>query len=304
MDYRGTQFMSAIVVGFISEKGGVGKTTCCYHIAVALQRFHKKKVLIVDTDYQRGGITCRLVPSMLEHFKQGKVPHKTLYSVFRALYSDLDLEDYPIPEILKSTNYNLSLIPSDPRLTVVTVDKLPGTNLYERNLKHYDHMSAISRALEHYKTEYDYILIDTHPEISHLLESVIFASDFCVSPVKLDQQSSVGVPSAIEAINQVNRDRQVLAETLKLPVTSATTFAGAIGMMAREYDGDLIYTMKQQYVRLKKTDSIFKNYVTEGDGLRAAAEHSIAVYDCDGQNAEKQSLQFRAITNEFIARCK
>ncbi|MDA4775524.1 ParA family protein [Enterobacter hormaechei] len=47
----------AVTVGFISEKGGVGKTTSCYHIAEALSRFHKKRVLVIDADYQRGGIT-------------------------------------------------------------------------------------------------------------------------------------------------------------------------------------------------------------------------------------------------------
>ena len=42
----------AKVVGFISEKGGTGKTTACYHIAVALVRYHNKRVLVVDADYQ------------------------------------------------------------------------------------------------------------------------------------------------------------------------------------------------------------------------------------------------------------
>ena len=60
----------AITVGFVSEKGGVGKTTACYHIAVALRRYHEKKVLVVDTDYQRGGITCRLEPDLLDDFPQ------------------------------------------------------------------------------------------------------------------------------------------------------------------------------------------------------------------------------------------
>ena len=34
------------VVAFASEKGGVGKTTICYHIAIALTRYHDKKVLV------------------------------------------------------------------------------------------------------------------------------------------------------------------------------------------------------------------------------------------------------------------
>lgn len=293
--------MSAIVVSFISEKGGVGKTTCCYHVAVALKKYFKKKVLIVDTDYQRGGITCRLIPQMLEHFKKGKVPNNTLYSSFRTLYADSD--DFRKLDIIKG-RYHLDMVPSDPRLSEVTVDKLPGaTNIRDSYKRLYQHLSVIDLALESFKGDYDYILIDTHPEISDLLRSVIFTSDYCVSPVKLDLQSSVGVPTAIEAIKQVNEDRKMLSSN-GLGEYKETKFAGAIGMMTREYADDLIFTMKKQYVRLKKTDSIFNNYLTEGDGIRVASERSIAVYDVEGSIAKKQADQFKAITKEFIVRCK
>ncbi|HFP5711924.1 TPA: ParA family protein [Escherichia coli] len=60
----------AVTVGFISEKGGVGKTTSCYHIAEGLSRFHEKRVLVIDADYQRGGITGRFFPKLIEHRKE------------------------------------------------------------------------------------------------------------------------------------------------------------------------------------------------------------------------------------------
>lgn len=303
--------MSAKVVSFISEKGGVGKTTACYHIAAGLQRFYKKRVLILDTDYQRGGITCRVIPSMLEHFKKGKVPSDTLYSVFRAIYTEAEIDDIPTLDIVTG-EYKLQIVPSDPRLEKVTLDKLPGGNGFtDRNEQLFIHLSAVANAICPFKSDYDYILIDTHPEISDLLNSVIFASDYCVSPVKLDEQSSVGVPSTIEAIKQVNKTGERLA-SLELGSFVATKFAGAIGMMAREYDGDLIYSMKQQYNKIKslhrdnnnKQDGIFVNYVTEGDGIRNAAAQRLAVFDMDGNVAEKQSAQFIAVIKEFIARCK
>ena len=56
----------AATVGFASEKGGVGKTPICYHMAIALSRFHDKKVLVVDGDYQRGVITGRFVETLIE----------------------------------------------------------------------------------------------------------------------------------------------------------------------------------------------------------------------------------------------
>ena len=61
----------AVIVGFISEKGGVGKTTACYHIAVALSRFEGKRVLVIDADYQRGGISGRFFPRLIEAFGTG-----------------------------------------------------------------------------------------------------------------------------------------------------------------------------------------------------------------------------------------
>jgi len=291
--------MVATIVGFISEKGGVGKTTCCYHIAIGLKKYYKKKVLVIDTDYQRGGITCRLIPSMLEHFKKGKVPNRTIYTVFRTLYADSD--ENPELDIVNSSHYDISLIPSDPRLTEVTIDKLPGSmSIKDSNMKLLNHLSAIKNAIERYKTDFDYILIDTHPEVSDLLRSVIYACDYCVSPVKLDLQSSVGVPTAIEAIKQVNEDGAMLTKALNTEEHTPAKFAGAIGMMAREYSEELIFTMKKQYVRLKKTGGIFNNYVTEGDGIRVAAENYISVYDVGGKQAE----QFIAVTKEFIERCK
>ena len=294
--------MGATVVSFISEKGGVGKTTCCYHIAVGLKRFHKKRVLVLDTDYQRGGITCRFIPAMLEDFKRGEVPKSTLYSVFRSIYTEL--KEIPALDIVTG-KYEMTLVPSDPRLTEVTMDKVPGRhNISVIHKKTYSHLSAIARAIEPLKNDFDYILIDTHPEISDLLSSVIFASDYCVSPVKLDQQSSVGVPTAIEAIKQVNEDCEMLARIDNVFSYTPTKFAGSIAMMAREYGGKLIYSMQNQYSRLKASNSIFTNYVTEGDGIRTAAASYNAVYDMDGQIAENQAEQFKAITKEFIVRCK
>jgi len=294
--------MDKNVVGFISEKGGVGKTTACYHIAIALSRYHNKKVLVVDADYQRGGITGRFIPSLMENFKKGKMEGITLYHTFRALYSATDI---PKPDVVSTRFADVDLLPSDPRLTEVSIDKLPGSNnIRENNIRLFSHLSAIADVLNLIKNDYGYILIDTHPETSELLRSVIYACDYCVSPVKLDQQSSIGVPSAVEAVNGVNSDVLTLQETLDIANDfKPVEFVGAIGMMAREYANELKWTEHVQYSRLKETDGIFREYVTEGDGLRQAAAHRCPVYDITGQVADKQSEQFRRLTKEFMEKC-
>ena len=52
--------MAKTVAGFISEKGGVGKTTACYHIAIALSRYYDEKVLVVDADSDDGTLELLL----------------------------------------------------------------------------------------------------------------------------------------------------------------------------------------------------------------------------------------------------
>jgi len=289
------------IIGFISEKGGVGKTTAVYHVAVGLQRFHDKNVLIVDTDYQRGGLTCRLLPEMLETFRLGEVASATLYHGYRTLYSGQST--LPKLEVL-STKAKVDILPADPRLNSISVDKMPPTNnLRDNNRMLMRHLTLIRDALKEIENPYDFILIDSHPDLYDLEKAVIYASDYCVSPVKLDAQSAIGVGSTAEAIRNVDEDVRAVGSLLGLAETyGGTVFLGAIAMMCREWGGALKYSEQITYNRLKRTTGIFDSYVTEGDGIRWAAEQGCSVYDISGANAEKQADQFRKLIQEMLSR--
>lgn len=293
----------ATVVGFISEKGGVGKTTACYHIAIALVRYHKKKVLVIDADYQRGGITGRFFPQTIENFGNGIMPGNSLFHKFQQLYSavqqtpDIDVITY---------KPGLDVISADPRLSTVASNKVPSLNNIQSNsLAQLSHMRTIANVLAPLQDNYDYVLIDSHPEVSDIMRSIIYSSDYCVSPVKLDRQSSIGVATVINAIGGVNSDIQMIRAALKIEDDYVDTeFAGAMGMMAREYGGIPKDTEFREMNRLKKTGHFFfKNYVTQGDGVNRAAADRVPVYDVSGANAAKQSEQFLLLTKEFIKEC-
>lgn len=291
-------------VAFISEKGGVGKTTCCYHIAVALARYHGNRVLVVDADYQRGGITGRFFPALIEQFDDGSMAGETLFHKYQQLYSaskltpDVDLYEW------KHRNLSVDLLPSDPRLSAVSVDKLPSSNNIRANNKALlAHLRVLGDVLKALDDEYDYILIDSHPEVSDILRSVIFAADYCVSPVKLDRQSSVGVATIQGEINNVNDDAEMIKGAVGSFDYSPTEFSGAIGMMCREWGEALKGSEQIEFNRLRQTGRMYKNYVTEGDGLRQAAAQRIPVYDIGIANAVKQSGQFKNLTAEFLVEC-
>lgn len=293
----------AVTVGFISEKGGVGKTTSCYHIAEGLSRFHKKRVLVIDADYQRGGITGRFFPKMIENFGNQPPNEITLFNKYQQLYSaaqqttDIDIKKF---------NDMIDVLPADPRLSTVSTDKLPSTNnIRSNNAILLQHLKTISSVLSPVSDNYDYILIDSHPEVSDIMRSIIYASDYCVSPVKLDRQSSIGVATVIGEINNVNDDIEMLRNALKVGDSyKDTIFAGAMGMMAREYAEELKQSEQYEYNRLRQAGDIFESYVTEGDGLRVAAAERVSVYDVQMNNAYKQASQFRSLTAEFMRTCR
>ena len=291
-----------VTIGFVSEKGGVGKTTTVLHVAVGLARFHGKKVLVVDTDYQRGGLTCRMRPEMLEAFQLGQTDYTTLYQVYQAFYSDQD----QLPDLtVLSTEDEVDLVPADPRLNSISVDKMPPTNnLRENNRMLIRHLGLIRESLQSVIDSgdpYDFILIDSHPDLDDLERSVIYASDYCISPVKLDDQSAPGVPSITEAIRNVDEDMRTFSEMPSLDLNyEDTEFIGAVGMMCREWGGILKASERVIFRRLRLTAGILNSYVTEGDGIRQAAENRVTVYDIDGANAEKQSEQFERLIDEIL----
>lgn len=295
----------AVTVAFISEKGGVGKTTACYHVAVGLARYHEKRVLVVDADYQRGGITGRFFPDAIDAFGAGAAPGETIFHKYQQLYSASEQTESVDVRTWSGAQASVDVIPADPRLASVSVDKLPSTNnIRANNEALLKHLQSILFAINSIGDEYDYILIDSHPEVSDVLRSVIYASDYCVSPVKLDRQSSIGVATILGEIKNVNSDVEMLQNSIKEFSYRETVFAGSIGMMAREWGEELKQSEQAEYNRLRRTGGVFKSYVTEGDGLRQAAAERVPVYDVNLANAEKQAGQFRELVDEFLGVCR
>ena len=73
-------------------------------------------------------------------------------------------------------------------------------------------------------------------------------------------------------------------------------------MMCREYGEALKYSEQTIYNRLLRTSGMFESYVTEGDGLRQAAQNSCPVYDLNSPNARRQSRQLLEVTDELVQR--
>src|SRR3546814_18767638 len=85
----------------------------------------------------------------------------------------------------------------------------------------------------------------------------------------------------------VNADVEMLRGSITNVDYEDTQFVGSIGMMAREWGGELKQSEQTEFNRMRRTGGVFKNYVTDGDGLQQASESRMPVYYVSCANAEK-----------------
>ncbi len=146
-------------IAICSFKGGTAKTSTCLHIAAALAKFHKKKVLLLDFDAQ-ANLTTGL----------GFDPDEQ-DSMAPVLQGEKKIDEV----ILKTCIKNLDLIPADTWLERVEVTGALAADRYS-----HERLKEIIAPLN-----YDYLFIDTPPSLCWLTESALIAAHkalLCATP--------------------------------------------------------------------------------------------------------------------------
>ncbi len=128
------------VIGFVSLKGGVGKTTLAAAIASELANQHRKKVLLVDANYS--------APNL-------------------GLHMDIIAPAVSVHDVLNGKRLSSAVHEK------FGVDVVPGNFLFSRQFSPMKLRSKLSRA----RNVYDYIILDASPSLSDEVFSSLLASD-------------------------------------------------------------------------------------------------------------------------------
>lgn len=173
------------IVSFAIQKGGSGKSTHCYNLAYYCDRILNKKVLAIDVDYQ-----C----SISETFGHIGIENSSV-NIFEG--GEVD--------IIKITD-NIDLIPAHPSLQT-TPEKLRvqgRQNVYfileDWLIDNYDRIK-----------HYDYIFIDTHPDISSVTKNAIVVSDIQLGFVDPSSHGYNSIPKSmgsLETLKEETKDRR------------------------------------------------------------------------------------------------
>lgn len=163
-----------------NQKGGVGKTTICLHLAVAIAR-KDRKVLLVDLD-PAGYLS--------EHLGLEKYYEEDQNSLAYNLVEGP--RENPKDTILE-TEEGVDIVPSDYDMRGVE-DRLSGKRNREMRLKMF---------LDKVDDEYDYTFVDSPPSVGTLYDNAIIACQRVVIPIKDEDMSIVSVHRALDEIEEI-----------------------------------------------------------------------------------------------------
>ncbi|RUL46527.1 ParA family protein [Lysinibacillus antri] len=210
--------MTATVISFSLQKGGVGKTTTCGLTAYLLAK-RGYKVLAIDMDSQ-GNLT-QLISGYddLEVFYQQTI---------REAMVDGDVTDY-----IKVATDNLHYVPADDYLVLIADhrSKTPRTQF-------------LKEAISSIKEDYDFILIDTPPNLSMQTVNALMASNYVVMLFETAKFSYNAIPRFMDAVDGAidsgNPNLKIAGILATLTDARRTDSKELVELVREEYE-DLIF---------------------------------------------------------------
>lgn len=168
------------IVAVANQKGGVAKSTSVVQLADAFASLGKK-ILVVDFDFQA---------NTTDWFGLDEVAERTKKTTTHAIVNSLKIPDIR----LKTAIENVDLIASEMSLNYL-MRNMAGTQ------KQFQVASMILNCDQLY--EYDIVLIDTHPSVDAIFESVMNFSHYFLVPIFASKHAYKGVEYLLKVVNEI-----------------------------------------------------------------------------------------------------
>lgn len=213
--------MAATVITYSLQKGGVGKTTTCGLSAYLLSE-QGYKVLAIDMDSQ-GNLT-QLISGFdeLEPFYEDTIKEA--------------METGEVNPFIKVASDNLHYVAADDYLVLI--------NDYDGNKKK---SFLLHDAIRSVKKEYDFILIDTPPNLSIQTINALIASDYVVIMFETAKFSYNAIPRFIDSIegarNNGNPDLKIAGVLATLSDARRTDNKELLSVVQEEYKNLMFKTV-------------------------------------------------------------
>lgn len=221
------------IISFVSQKGGVGKTTSAINLATALA-FGGYSVLLIDLDPQSSirfsmGIQQTITVGTKELFLEPKSPLKTL--------------------IQATIQENMDFIFSN-------IDTLKDEKAV---LEAAESASFLLNRLQQDDYEYDFVVIDAPSSTNHMAVNAIYSSDLIVLPIQCENLAIKSLKRFLRSFNELRS--QFTDKDLKLAGILLTMFDRKIEIHRR---------IAQQIYRAL-SDSVFQTIIPRNEAIVEAS---------------------------------
>lgn len=256
------------IIAITNQKGGVGKTTSTFNIAVGLATAGKK-ILAVDMDPQ-GNLAKVMgyIPEQIEN---------TIADAFEALIRTDPIEKADIEELMIHAK-GIDVIPSNISLSSVEVAIVTAT------AREY----LLKEILSLVKDEYDYILIDCQPSLSVLVINALTAADSVVVPIKAEYLNANGFAQLKRSIDylqyKTNKDLRIQG-----------VFLTMFNERLKEAQG----TLNDTLVMCRENDiRLFDTKISPSTDAAAASRNGISIFEY--KNSCKVADEYRNLIKEML----
>lgn len=178
--------LSARVVVFANQKGGVGKTTSVLNVGAGLALLGQA-VLIIDADPQATATQALISDRTTDYYD----PAKTIAG---AILADKSFTSVTLKSVTNNEwPGDLDLVPGHINLAEIDSRREPGAEVLLK-----EKISEIAPA-------YDYILIDVPPNLGLLTFMALTAADEVFVPVRTEPYDTLGVGQILNTISKIQR---------------------------------------------------------------------------------------------------
>ena len=244
------------IITVSTPKGGVGKTTLAYYLADMYKR--TGKTLVIDTDSQ-GNITKFLLGNNGTLCEENN---------FVSLFKKKNMT----PLLLKE---NLYLIGSNIELS--EYDSKNELNYF----------FLLSKYLKKIKNNYDYIIIDTPPNLGMFTLNALLATEYVIAPLDPSEDALDGIGVLVKTVEEMKEDHNENIKLIGLIINAADFRNNA--------DQKIKNKVKEDYPSLIFDESIPKT--TKIRDARALYKSVLDIYP-----EHKVSIALEKIFNEMTKR--
>lgn len=262
------------VVTVSNFKGGVGKTTITYNLAYSLSK-RGEKVLLIDLDPQ-GTLSFWLRSETGEPIKNlAKSEQRSLANVL--IPKEIGVERADLTDVTFKTRWdNVDIVPS-----YLILQKAKDAIL--------NNPFALTYAIDDLKDLYDFVIVDTRPDLDNKTTNAFAAANYIILPVRCDGAMQEGLIESLDAIKETctelrigNKQTKVLASMVK-----ERTTRDAVG--------------KQLLETAFKNNGLFKSCIHDTTKLGEASMAGKSLDEYTTRKAERRVVDdFEALTDEFL----